>query len=399
MFSERLEAWLRRHAVLWDVALALTLAVPFVLPYVLSGQRWTATVSALLTLPLALRRRAAVTSAVIVLSSALLQWLTIRDTATQLIPADISILIAVYSVTAYGPRWARPAALAAGLIGSALGGELWPSDPGTRPTDHVLVGVAFAVTIIAVWSFGMLRGVRLEQLESLRERARLLEVERDQRAQLAVSAERARIAREMHDVVAHSLAVMIAQADGGRYAATDSPAAQGVLQTIGETGREALAEMRRLLAVLREEGAEGAAEAALLPQPGLGDLPTLVERARAGGLRIDLEEEGVPVPVDAGLGLVAYRIVQEGLTNVIKHAGPAASATVTLRWQRGALAVDVLDDGRGAGAPLQEPGHGLVGMRERAAAYGGTVEAGPRLGGGFAVRAVIPVVPVLQVMV
>jgi signal transduction histidine kinase len=326
------------------------------------------------------------------MSVAFVQWLTLDGGPTGFIPADLSVLVSIYAVTAYGPRWSRRLALAVGLLGAGLAGARWPAYPGARTADHAVVGVVFAISVVGVWSFGRLRGVRLEQLASLRERARLLEVERDQRAQLAVSAERARIAREMHDVVAHSLAVMIAQADGGRYAATGSPQAQAVLETIGETGRQALAEMRRLLAVLRQEDAGGAADAALLPQPGLGDVRSLVDRARAGGLRIELHEEGVPVPVDAGIGLVVYRIIQEGLTNVIKHAGPAASAGVTLRWAGTALAVDVVDDGRGAAAaPGAEGGHGLVGMRERAAAYGGTVEAGPRHGGGFAVRARIPV--------
>jgi len=393
MVSERVEAWLRRHPVVVDSLLTLLLLVPCVLPYQRRGGL-VILVALGLVLPLAVRRRYPVLSASVILSTAFVQWLTLRAPDVQLMAGDVGVLAAVYAATAYGPRWAARTALAAGLTGAALGGQLWPVDESgmeSRPLDHVVVGLGFGVAVIAVWSIGRLRGLRREQVEALRERARLLEVERDQRARLAVSAERARIAREMHDVVAHSLAVMIAQADGGRYAATDSPRAQAVLETIGDTGRQALAEMRRLLAVLRD-GAPGD-DPARMPQPGLADVPALVQRVREGGLHVTLSDVEACGELEAGLGLVVFRIVQEGLTNVIKHAGPAASAQVQLRRVGPALEVSVVDDGRGVGAVRVAggAGHGLVGMRERASAYGGTVEAGPALGGGYAVRARIPV--------
>jgi len=441
VLSERVEAWLRRHVLLVDGALAVGLGVPVSLVY-LSGSTLAGVLSGALLFPLAVRRRWPAVSAAIVLSAAFVQWLSLRGSSPELMVGDVGVLIAIYSVTAYGPRWARWAGLAAGLLGAVLGGVLWPgpiapADPaGPSPVsvepsptlDHVIVMGMLAGSVISVWAVARLRGVRRDQLESLRERARLLEVERDQRARLAVSTERARIAREMHDVVAHSLAVMIAQADGGRYAATDSPRAQAVLGTIGETGRQALGEMRRLLAVLREEVPEGTGPQTLLgPQPGLADVPALVERVRSGGLPVTLRlpdgypvhgganggangavnggaagagagagvGAGVPVPLEPGIGLVVYRIVQEGLTNVMKHAGPAAQAAVEVRWEGLLLRVSVVDDGRGAGAaPPAAPGsgQGLVGMRERAATYGGRVDAGPRPGGGFAVHARIPVV-------
>ena len=442
MLSERVEAWLRRHVLLVDGALAVGLGVPVSLVY-LSGSTLAGVLSGALLFPLAVRRRWPAVSAAIVLSAAFVQWLSLRGSSPELMVGDVGVLIAIYSVTAYGPRWARWAGLAAGLLGAVLGGVLWPgpiapADPaGPSPVsvepsptlDHVIVMGMLAGSVISVWAVARLRGVRRDQLESLRERARLLEVERDQRARLAVSTERARIAREMHDVVAHSLAVMIAQADGGRYAATDSPRAQAVLGTIGETGRQALGEMRRLLAVLREEVPEGAGPQTLLgPQPGLDDVPALVERVRSGGLPVSLRlppgypvtsavepvQNGVPngvpngdvnggaqlvhparVTLEPGVGLVVYRIVQEGLTNVMKHAGPAARADVDVHWEGLVLRVSVVDDGRGAGAaPVALPGsgQGLVGMRERAATYGGRVDAGPRPGGGYAVLARIPVV-------
>lgn len=368
--------------------MAVLLCLLCILPF-LRTSLWVVLLSALLVLPLTVRRRFPVTSAAVVLGTAFVQWITVRGPNIQILPADVAVLVAVYSVTAYGPRWAKPVALVTGLLGATLAGQLWPIPPSesARTADHVFVGVADGIAVVAVWAIGRLRGVRLEQVEALRERARLLEVERDQRARLAVQVERARIAREMHDVVAHSLAVMIAQADGGRYAATGSPQAQAVLTTIGETGRQALSEMRRLLAVLREDARPG--EAGLGPQPGISDVPLLVARVRDGGLRVTLTQEGDDV-LEPGMGLVVYRIVQEGLTNVIKHAGPAATARVLLRRAGPTLEVSVVDDGRGAGATAPGGGHGLVGMRERAAAYGGTVEAGPVAGGGFAVRARLP---------
>ena len=412
-----MEAWLRRHLLLVDATLAVALAVPCTLAYL--SEPSAAVISLVLILPLAFRRRWPAPAAAIVLGAAFVQWLTLRGISTELLPADLGVLIAIYSVTAYGPRWARWAGLASGLLGAVLAGLIWPGNAfDSSATDHGVVMITFGGSVVAVWAIARLRGVRWDQVETLRERARLLEIERDQRARLAVSAERARIAREMHDVVAHSLAVMIAQADGGRYAATDSPRAQAVLGTIGETGRQALGEMRRLLAVLRAEVPEGAGPQTLLgPQPGLADVPALVERVRSGGLPVTLRlpdgypvpvhdgangtvnggaaGAGAPVPLEPGIGLVVYRIVQEGLTNVMKHAGPAAQAAVEVRWEGLLLRVSVVDDGRGAGAaPPAAPGsgQGLVGMRERAATYGGRVDAGPRPGGGFAVHARIPVV-------
>jgi signal transduction histidine kinase len=206
---------------------------------------------------------------------------------------------------------------------------------------------------------------------------------------LAATAERARIAREMHDVVAHSLSVVIAQADGGLYAGrTDPAAATGALEAIASTGRQALTDMRALLGVLREDGRQEYA-----PQPDVAAIKGLVEDVRASGLDVDLIEEGLPQPLAAGPQLAAYRIVQESLTNVLKHAGPAGRAWVRLHWRTDALELSVLDDGRGASAAIAEAdglGQGLRGMRERAQLHGGQHTAGPRHGGGFGVSAVLP---------
>lgn len=204
---------------------------------------------------------------------------------------------------------------------------------------------------------------------------------------LAASDERARIAREMHDVVAHTLSVVVAQADGGRFAAPSDPDAPvRTLETIAEVSRSALTEMRALLGVLRTPDGE----AELGPQPSIGDIPTLVATTRDGGLDVSYVTTGTPRPLPIGAGLALYRIAQEGLTNVLKHAGPLATAYLQLRWGEDDVALTVSDDGRGAAAHSDGRGGGIRGMRERATVFGGTLSAGPKIGGGFEVRAVLP---------
>ncbi|MDQ1286756.1 MAG: hypothetical protein QG622_321 [Actinomycetota bacterium] len=394
MLNERIDAWLRSHEGFVDWLIALTLLLVGLLTY--SGRNLV--LHMMLTVPLVARRRHPAASAAAVQGAAFVQWL-FPGPVMNLLIGDLAVLVAVYSATRFGSLRVGRAALAGGLLGSVLGAVRWPQAPNIDVTDHLLMGSILAVSVVAMWALGRLWGTRHEQLLALSERARLLETERDQRDRLAVSAERARIAREMHDVVAHSLAVIIAQADGGRYVAARSPqTAADTLETIGETGRRALAEMRRLLAVLREgsetDGSAPALSPQLGPQPGAGDLGELVERVRAGGLDVTADVDDETRELEPGLGLAVYRIVQEGLTNVLKHAGPAAHATVRVRRTATDLAVEVLDDGRGAGAVPPAPagpGHGLMGMRERVATFGGTLSAGPRPGGGFAVRATIPV--------
>jgi len=315
------------------------------------------------------------------------QWLTVRDTIGAL-PADLAVPMAVHAVAARGHRAAARIALLAGLVGAGLGGLSWPQLP-VPVVLHLVVAVFLGSTVVAAWAIGTLGHVRRERLAALAERTRLLEIEGAQQAQIVALAERARIAREMHDVVAHTLTVMITQADGGRYAAVSSPqAAQAALTTIADSGRRALGEMRRVLGLLRADGPGGPP---LLPQPGIADIAELVDRVRAGGLDVRLTLEPPRVPMDPGLGLVAYRIVQEGLTNVIKHAGPAAVAEVSVRCGSGQLEIEVLDDGRGPSGSPGTGGHGVLGMRERARAYGGTVQLSPRPGGGQVLRARIPV--------
>jgi len=232
------------------------------------------------------------------------------------------------------------------------------------------------------WRRGYYRG--------LEERAARAERERDARAQIAVAAERARIARELHDVVAHNVSVMVVQADGAAFALESSPArAREALTAISRTGRQALAEMRSLLGVLRSADEQ---DAELAPQPGVEQLAGLLEQTRAAGLPVSFAIEGVPRPLPPGSALAAYRVVQESLTNARKHGGPTVSAAVTLRFCEDQLVIKVTDDGRARSVPVDGDGlgHGLIGMRERVDVHGGTVTAGPRPGGGWRVTATLP---------
>ncbi|MGY1828612.1 sensor histidine kinase [Blastococcus sp. SYSU DS0541] len=384
--AEGLVPWLRDRPFVVDAGLAAVIGlVTVVLP---AGAYWPGEAAAfvvgvLLVAPLAWRRRAPVHAAAAVVAAGVLELVVVD----QFLAANCAALVMVYSLAGYAPRWASQAGLGIGLAGAALAALRYFGGGLTEST--ILTAGAIGVSVVAAWALGDLRRARLQRLASLEERAQLLELERDQEMRLAATAERARIAREMHDVVAHSLSVVIAQADGGRYAGKADPqAATDALEAIAATGRQALTDMRALLGVLRDGGGEEYA-----PQPDVGAIPALVEDVRASGLDVDLIIEGTPQPMPAGPQLAAYRIVQESLTNVLKHAGPAGRAWVRLQWRPDALELSVLDDGRGAAAAITGSdgrGQGLRGMRERAQLHGGRLEAGPRHGGGFGVHAALP---------
>jgi signal transduction histidine kinase len=254
--------------------------------------------------------------------------------------------------------------------GDHAGDFLWPL---------VFFGVAWAV------GFGL--GHKFQEADEARERAARAEREREERARLAVAEERTRIARELHDIVGHSVSVMTVQASAvRRLLLPEQEREREALEIVEQTGREALAEMRRLVGVLRrpEEAP------ALAPQPSLEHLDKLVEQVREAGLPVSLHVEGKVMPLSPGVDLTGYRLVQEGLTNAVKHAG-AHSAEVLVRYGAGEVEIVVTDDGDGSGDG-DKGGHGLVGMRERVAVYGGELEAGPRPEGGFALRARLPLV-------
>lgn len=377
--------------------LLLFLAVPYWLTFAFGGtpvDLLRAGVSTAMIGLLALRRTqtAFAAGAVAALGFAQLALAPGPFTSNVVAADPVAVMMMLYAAGRYGSRRVRWGSLVTGLAGAAFAALRLtlsdrPNSPGQSAFEFIATTLGIAGLIVACWMLGDRARTRAERLQALIDRAEELERSRDQEQRLAVVAERTRIAREMHDVVAHSLSVIIAQADGGRYAATLRPeAAVDSLATIAATGRSALAETRRLLGVLR-----GDATAATRPLPVIADVPELVESVRRAGLQIDYTLTGQARDLSPSLQLAAFRIIQESLTNVLKHAGPDPQARVQLDWGAHELLLTVVDDGLGAGAaPTAGTGHGLTGMRERAALYGGRVKAGPRPGGGFRVEAELP---------
>jgi signal transduction histidine kinase len=401
-------AWLRRYPVLVDSVLALFVAAAGLgelgLP---SPPRATAVVFVLaMVVPVALRRKypAGAFAAVVVAGG--IEVLVL----SRPLGSDLSVVILLYTLAAYRPRRLSVPGLGVCLLGSVLAIARWAPEHAIQSWFTLLeVFAVFGGPALTAWLLGDLMHWRRGYYRALEERAARLERERDAQAQIAAAAERARIARELHDVVAHNVSVMVVQADGAGYALDTAPEqAREALDAIARTGRQALAEMRSLLGVLRSVGSgpvsgpgfsgSGNGAAGLAPQPGIEQLAELLEQARAAGLPVSFAVEGVPRPLAAGPALAAYRIVQESLTNARKHGGPAATAAVTLRFREDELVIKVTDDGRGAKAAGRGgdngdgngAGHGLLGMRERVETYGGAVVAGPRPGGGWRVRATLP---------
>ncbi|WP_406474924.1 histidine kinase [Streptomyces sp. NBC_01615] len=312
-------------------------------------------------------------------------------------PADFAMLVIIYTVAADGDRWASRLGLIGGLCAATVGQLRWPvRDQG--PLGAVLIVVFQTVPFALAWVLGDSIRTRRAYLAQLEERAARLEKEREAQAKVAVAAERARIARELHDVVAHNVSVMVVQADGAAYVMDAAPdQAKKALETISGTGRQALAEMRRLLGVLRTGEHQETGE--YVPQPDVEQLDDLIEQCRTSGLPVDFKVEGTPRPLPSGVELTAYRIVQEALTNTRKHGGANAGASVRLVYFDDGLGLLVEDDGKGAPHELYEEGgadgqgHGLIGMRERVGMVGGTLDAGPRPGGGFRISALLPLKP------
>jgi signal transduction histidine kinase len=372
-----------------DQALAVALAVGIELEVwasspanleVRGGRAALAVVALFIPLPLAWRRRAPLLVLATMLVAFAFAFLLITRGDGSPLSALLAFLIALYTVGAQTDGRRAVIGLAGGeaaivAIDFAFGGVF--QDVGVRP------GVWFVLAV--AWGIG--REVRRRRLEirRLRDRAAELELEREERARTAAAEERARIARELHDVVAHSVSVMVVQAQAAdRVLEGDEPAAREVLATIENTGRQALTELRRLLGLLRR--AEDAAS--VTPQPSLRHLEALAQQMRASGLPVELVVEGEPVALPQGLDLSAYRIVQEGLTNALKHAGPAR-ASVLIRYSPAEVEVVVADDGRGRNGAAGA-GQGLVGMRERVALYGGELSTGSADDGGFVLRARLP---------
>ncbi|MFE7706776.1 sensor histidine kinase [Streptomyces sp. NPDC057486] len=312
--------------------------------------------------------------------------------------ANFAMLVITFTVATVGERWASRLALGCSLCAAGLSQLRWPNEPHGNWAQEVFVVIVMTVPFVLAWVLGDSMRTRRAYFDQLEERAARLEREREAQSKVAVAAERARIARELHDVVAHNVSVMVVQADGAAYVMDAAPdQARQALETISSTGRQALAEMRRLLGVLRTGDARESGE--YVPQPDVEQIEDLIEQVRQTGLAVDFKIEGTPRPLPSGVELTAYRIVQEALTNTRKHGGPDAGASVRLVYFDDGLGLLVEDDGRGAAHELYEDGgadgagHGMIGMRERVGMVGGTLDAGPRPGGGFRISALLPLKP------
>jgi signal transduction histidine kinase len=346
------------------------------------GPRLVQTVGALIMIvPLGWRRRYPITALMCALVGAAIEWPWLRSTGQESFEAFLVVLIVSYSVGAHAdPRRGLQALTAVVVVVAAA--DVADTIAGYHEPFE---DIALYPMIAAAWATGNAfrqHGARERALEA---HAATLEREREEKVRAAATDERARIARELHDVVAHSISVMVVQVGGARGILDSEPdTARETLQAAEQTGRQALADMRRMLGILRTPDDNG-----LAPQPSLAHVDTLVEQARRAGLAVELRIEGGRTALAPGVDLAAYRIVQEALTNAVKHAGPAR-AEVVLRYAGDRLEIEVSDDGRGPAPANGDPGHGLVGMRERVALYGGALTAGPRESGGFAVSARLP---------
>jgi signal transduction histidine kinase len=412
-----LYAWLRRHPRLVDGVLAVALAFAGLGTAVGMHRFLLVPVALGLTIPVVFRRTHPVGAFAVVIAVGAIQ--VIFD--LKLIPPDLTILVMLYTLAAYTTRRLSVIGLGICLLGSAA--ELYAHVMiRTHQPNGLLMGaILFAGPSLIAWVLGDSMRYRRAYYANLEERAARLERDRDAQARVAAAAERARIARELHDVVAHNVSVMVVQADGAAYALGSDPnRAREALAAISATGRLALAEMRALLGVLRKSDEPGLEEpaglpeavgsdapalvgvpgrdqtavtASLAPVPGIDQLDDLLDQTRAAGLPVSCTIEGRPRRLPEGTALAAYRIIQESLTNTRKHAGPWAQASVLLRYTTDAVELVIADDGLGEAAASDGAGHGLTGMRERAAMYGGFVHAEPRPGGGFTVTARLPIAP------
>ncbi len=370
---DRLRAWDAHHRLWTDAVLAVALlAACLLFPRSYGGSHATNTVlQVLLVVPLVWRRRAPSAVFAVVAVVAFVQLIV-----AVALPADLALLVAVFTLAVHDTP--VRASLGAGVVEV---GVLMASVRWTPVKDAPLASVVFLSGMVAASLFvGLTLRTWRAYMDALVERANRLELERDQKALLAAAAERSRIAREMHDVVAHNVSIMVTLAEGARAAANSDPTgAAEAMAEVSATGRVALTDMRNLLGVLHTQGEQ--AERA--PQPDLSGLSELVDGIRSTGIDVVLDERGEPFEVPASVGLSIYRVVQESLTNVLKHGEGVSNVVVTLDYECPSIGLNVRNDGGPAGRA--SGGHGLRGMQERAAVCGGTLSAGPRPGGGWEV--------------
>ncbi|QZY52316.1 sensor histidine kinase [Leucobacter tenebrionis] len=390
-----------------DMVGMLSASTAYGAPYYLHGAWWLLALVKALIIALALLYRRRFPLAGLIVVTLLLLW----EYSAQALPNSVALLFMIYAVPVYrsvAAGWVGYGVAVAGSILSYFltggagevsaetavpGGVFLADGNGFRATEFIALTVMTAIWYLAILMLGINLGNRRRYVQAIIDRAHQLARERDQLAQLAVAEERSRIAREMHDIVAHSLSVMIALSEGAVRAAQAAPdAAADAMSRSAETGRTALAEMRRLLGALTDQGEQ----AELVPQPGVQDLPELVRGFRDAGVDARLEISG-EASGDRGQDLAVYRVVQEGLTNVLRYAGTGAQAEVRVERLPDRTVVEVRDFGAvpGSSTPVSGvgSGRGIAGLRERARVFGGEISAGPThmVGGGWLLRAVLPV--------
>jgi signal transduction histidine kinase len=401
---------MRAHPMFGDTIIAVCLGFFDLLsgisadPWTEQHLAWFLLAGAFLLIPVIFRRKHPITASYLIMFGAWIQVFTHGSGLNHLDSlvirgGDLALGVALYTMVTCTNR--RRSLEYAGLlvIGTTIW-AFWRVAPDASSIGFTLFGAGIIYGFC--WVLGEFIGARRAYHEELEGRLQLLETERDQQARIAVAEERARIARELHDVVAHAVSVIVVQADGAQYAIRDNPdLARTAVHTIAETGRGALQELRRLLELLRNESDERDTRT---PQPDVSALPELAEKLTSVGLPVWLVFRGDLAGLPATVGLGIYRIVQEALTNTLKHAGIGAEAHVRVERVGGLIEVEVLDGGPGPAQGADgtnfptarqligvSGGNGLIGMRERASVLGGTLQAGPRPGGGWQVRATFPV--------
>ncbi|WP_308102829.1 sensor histidine kinase [Lentzea sp. CC55] len=387
----RFSLWMKAHPAFGDSLIAgllLLFDLGFGVEAVDRGVSFSAylAVTLLMLGPLPFRRHHPLGSSYLILGGAFLQLFShgSYDLGIPVRMSDFALAIALYTLVASTNR--KTALIYSGWL--LAGTLLWAIFQVGELQAVFLVFMVFVIFGFS-WAMGEFVGARRAYQREMEQRLVLLETERDQQAKIAVGEERSRIARELHDVVAHAVSVMIVHADGAAYTIRSQPeVAENAVRTIADTGRLALTEMRRLLGVLRSEDAE----TQWAPQPDARGVVELAESTRAAGVPVRLEITGDVDDLPVGVGLSVYRIVQEALTNTIKHAGSGTTAMVRLARTPEELRLEVVDNGFGTPHDVVKVsgGNGLIGMRERAAVLGGEFEAGPNPGGGWRVRATFP---------
>jgi signal transduction histidine kinase len=375
--------WVRRHGFdIVIVALAISIQLEIAFTDVPGPTIVIVPAGLLYTLPLLLRRSLPFIAPAIVFAVHIAVSFSDPHAVGGYLTGELALGCAFWAVGAWNDTLRAVAGLGLGLATIAV---IAVTDDRVSANEMINAWLLGATT----WGVALLLQRRARRVAVAEERAARVEQERDDRTRRAVSEERRRIARELHDVVAHTVSVMTVQAGAARMMLSggDPARAQAPLRAVEDTGHQALTELRRLLGVLRADDPTPDGTSVLAPQPGMDDLPALVEGVRAAGLPVELITDGGSTTLPPGVAVAAYRIVQESLTNCLKHAVPAR-ARVRVHLGSDGVDIEVVDDGRG-GEPSGQ-GHGLLSMRERASIFCGELSAGPRPEGGFAVRAHLP---------